>query len=1533
MNSRPCSSRLPSFLQSLFVLIWITTGTDVSWATAPEQEHYWWQDEMRQVAAALSMAESGSVARWPRMTVAAGAATLPLPLADSTVTCDGRLDEQAWLHATSFPVGPIFDRWADGPFELRVSVCRDRNRVYVAVDSPRSLAGLGAMTADAELFRLNGRPFRLGLPEVTTANVGMTDAGHHIVEWSAPITSQVKLTFPVEMIRRREGKLPSGLRHLGLDRVVSGGASRDYRKPSLWLEPITISLLPDGMAVQIQSELRRNESSEGGSGRQSSVDLRMRVTVGGEQEEATHQPMEVIASGGVVVPFHWQRKGTEKTYFLKGFCYRADAAAAVRSVRRTAQRLTPGSSASDLGASWQREVDRLEQLAGEISPLDVRSRSLYCQARRLRSDVHRTLLDAPLLLVKRHPYFAGHIYDDYYTWHPGGGIYVVENPSAPIDDHRVRPIIDGETNETLGNGVYRDPDLSWDGRRLVFAYRPNDQSVTSIYGINVDGSKLHRLTKSDEYSDITPAFLPDGRITFTSTRPRALVPCFNSGVDTLHTMNADGSSIHSVSVNNVNEFDPSVLADGRILYGRWEYVDKTALYMQSLWTMLPDGTMEEAWFGNNLARPTAILDARPVPGSSQVVASLTPHNGQAVGAIGMIDATKGKNSLRAISNFTPEYPVEMDQGLRSGPSDPWAISSDDVLISNNAIGAHAIIELVDRFGCRDLIACDPQISCYAPMLVRSRPTPPEVARRVTSDETGEFFLVDVYRGLTGVERGSIKRLRVLEETARTSGIPNGGRWWNQAFLVSWQGAYTVKNVLGTVPVHPDGSARFRVPAGRAVYFEALDAQGREVQRMRTFVQAAPGTTRSCVGCHEDKRTAPQLDHTPQALLVPAAELEAESWGSGYIDYASMIQPVLDRHCVSCHGGAEGIAAGIDLSGGWTWAFNISYETLIKHRLTGFLNCHNSSTHTSERLPPYTIGSGAAPLADTLMNRCKYLPGADRDLLFAWMDTNSNYYGTWDYSPHATCDAILKLRQPLTRMMSEAGCMNCHQDGFIGNDWVNLQKPEWSRILRAPLAAGEGLGVAFCRNRKARNGYPLVTQATQPPDVVKPGMQPEWDPSGEVRVSFRSTNDPHYQQILSAILGARAEALATPRIDMPGAEILPGLCRLQQPVNVPDHPAMLKATIDTEERVVLNWQLDAVTIGLEYEVYRGDRSRFSPEPGTYIGLTTAGRFVDCDAPAGEQHYALVAAFGDQRSQPVWATIVVPVPKAPEAPGKLTTESFPGRVRLSWSPPTGSVSRYDVYRTNDSGNTVCLTREPITSTVYNDARVEPGRRYDYQVRAVSRQGLESEPSPNALAEPRPFEHDPVFEMDLTNGPTGRCLDGTKVVAKLAGKARVVKNTIELGEAGWASFEHVPFFDISTPFSFECWVRIDRESQMPVLMCAGNYQHNGWFLQRFGSGWRWHLAPVSCDGGHPVVGEWTHLAGAYDGEMARLFQDGEQVAAVRCPTAPSPARSPLMLGQYSRRQSVYQVQGALGGVRLYQRILGAEEIAARFQKGPPE
>ena len=822
-------------------------------------------------------------------------------------------------------------------------------------------------------------------------------------------------------------------------------------------------------------------------------------------------------------------------------------------------------------SAYERDFDGLRR-ALDANAESIRERLAPLQD--LVRDIRLLKLDVPLLFVKRHPYFSPHIYDDYLTWHPGGGIYVIENPSAPMAQQIVRAVIDPQTKVTLGEGVYRDPDLSADGKRLLFAFKGEQDGSTSIYEIGLDGTGLRRLTNpihdcpiknppaglyGKGHHDVAPCYLPDGRIVFLSTRTGGLVLCFNNFIATLHTMNADGSDLKCISVNNVSEFDPTVLPDGRILFGRWEYVDKTALYMQSLWTVNPDGTQETALFKNNLAKPTAVLDARPVPDSDLIVASLTPHNGQSVGAIAMINPRVGKNNLAAIFNFTPEYPTEMDQGLARGPSDPWPLDEDSVLIANNAPlhGAHGVIELIDRFGFRSVIRREPGISCFSPTPVKPQPAPAVRQPLVQAGAPAKFFVHDIYQGLTGVNRGDVKQLRVLETTTRISGVPNGGRWWNQAFLVSWQGSYDVKNFLGVVPVEADGSACFEAPPGKALYFQALDKDHRLVQSMRTFVQAAPGVTRSCQGCHvPDDNAAPiPQDKAPLALQKPPAQIKPESWGKGFIDYPTMIQPVLDRNCVKCHGGEEGIAGGLDYSGGWTWAFSLSYETFLKNSLTGFLNCENGSVKTSEILPPRRHGSGAAPMAEQLIaghhNRLREMPQTDIDLLLAWMDGNCNYYGTWDYSEHATCDAILPLRDKLLAAMDQTGCLRCHQKE-IGNDWINLAAPEHSRVLRAPLAKDpRGLALSWCRDRTARPvHWPLITQKHQPPDVFRPAhlLQPKLE--GKAVTTFANPDAPAYRALLAIIQQGREEALKKPRVDMPGAVVTRGKCRELPPLTPP-----------------------------------------------------------------------------------------------------------------------------------------------------------------------------------------------------------------------------------------------------------------------------------------------------------------------------------------------------------------------------------------------
>jgi cytochrome c553 len=875
-------------------------------------------------------------------------------------------------------------------------------------------------------------------------------------------------------------------------------------------------------------------------------------------------------------------------------------------------------------------------------------------------------IDAPLLFVKRHSYTGIHIYDICYKWPPGGGgIYVIENPAAPREAWNVRAIIDETTPETLGHGVYSDPELSWDAKKLLFCFKGQPEGSTSIYEIGIDGTGLRRLTDPsptcESYHgnfggqhDLSPAYLPDGRIAFLSTRPSGLVPCNNTGVAILHVMDGDGGNIHPISVNNVNEFDPCPLPDGRLLFGRWEYVDKNALTIQSLWTINPDGTQETAFYANNMVFPEAVLDARPVPNSHLIVGTFAKHNSTPRGSIAMVDPYRGKNNPEAAYNFEhPDNPV-VDTG---NSCEPWPLSENVVLFSGRPAGAERnVIELMDRSGHRITVHSEPDICLHSPMLVKPRPVPAVVANVVDrSARTGRFFVQDIYQGLTGVERGEIKWLRVLEETSRTSPRTDGPNPYNQTFLLSSALAFSVKNFLGIVPVQPDGSAFFEVPAGRAIYLQALDQDKRLVQSMRTFVQAAPGVTRSCVGCHEHKYSATRSQKEfPAVLHQTPSSLEPESWGSGYLDYPSMVQPVLDRHCAECHGGAEGIAAGMDLTGGWTEHFNISYENLtnrsktqlIAHWIAG-IDCMNGTALWSCQIfPPRAHGSGAAPLADLLTSghdgRLTEMSTQERDLLLAWIDTNGLYHGTWNRTKSG-CSILgwAEMQGQLQAEMQAAGCLECHGEAgkltYFENDWVNLRTPEYSRLLRAPLAEDASeLGLAWCRQRRVTpdrqrihllwNGY---AHAVQPPaaftrhELVKP------DRSGTPAISFDSTEDPHYQRMLTIIQAMQAKVLADPRIDMPGAEVQPGECRFFVPPPIPEQPIKFTAHVNPDRSVHLTWEQSSNTIGLEFELHRSPSGIFEPTDQTLLVQTSLGSFTDPVPLSAPATYALLPATGSRR----------------------------------------------------------------------------------------------------------------------------------------------------------------------------------------------------------------------------------------------------------------------------------------------------------------
>jgi hypothetical protein len=260
-------------------------------------------------------------------------------------------------------------------------------------------------------------------------------------------------------------------------------------------------------------------------------------------------------------------------------------------------------------------------------------------------------------------------------------------------------------------------------------------------------------------------------------------------------------------------------------------------------------------------------------------------------------------------------------------------------------------------------------------------------------------MTDVYDHLGGVERGTIRYLRIMEQVPRPWAARRfwdlRGRHNQHTSLISPGPVLGLKVLHGIVPVRPDGSAYFTVPPDKNIYFQALDADFMEVQRMRTYVNFQPGEVRSCIGCHEPRRLAPA--YKPVAALRHAPSRPAAQPGETApraIHYPSDVQPVLDRHCVRCHSG-KSPKAKLDLSGELTTLFSRSYENILRRRLVNTFN-EGSDWGGIPASPPRSVGSHASRLVAHLRKGHQKIKLSREEWikLTTWVDANAQYYGTY-----------------------------------------------------------------------------------------------------------------------------------------------------------------------------------------------------------------------------------------------------------------------------------------------------------------------------------------------------------------------------------------------------------------------------------------------------------------------------------------------------------------------------------------------------------
>ena len=686
----------------------------------------------------------------------------------------------------------------------------------------------------------------------------------------------------------------------------------------------------------------------------------------------------------------------------------------------------------------------------------------------LQAEVSRAWLLAQgietLVFIKRLTYNANHYYTEYInsSWMPGGNLCLLD-----LKDGSTRDLLPDMTH-----GVFERFDVSFDAKHIVFAWKSRAREGYRIYEVNADGTGLRQIlaAPADEAelvrnynhgtNDMSPCYLPDGGIAFISTRCQYGTLCDspdNFTTTTLFRMDADGKNMRQLTTSALSESSPVMLEDGRLLYTRWEYVDKGAVSVKCLWTMRPDGSGSSEVYGNDIAVPPTLIFGRGIPGMpGKYVVVGAPHFPQmAVGTVIRLDMKKNIRTREPMTYLTPYTDIRSqggfsfrkpdglwyDDGHGRGPlfRDPYPLSERHVLVAHKPSGpeyrdpsAYGLY-LLDEQGGVLMLHRDPGISCWQPYPLRPRSTPPVLSAAtdpaLARKDLAHCVVADVYHGLTDVPRGTIKFIRVLEQRPR----PWTARRYYVGDLYDQQHAVITKDTHlglkvqhGVVPVEDDGSASFLVPANASIFLQVLDENYMAVQTERTFVNYMPGEMRSCIGCHETPHTVTQMTHasgTPQALLRPASmpgPQPGEQDGHRTLDYAQDVQPVWDKHCLKCHSGSQP-KGKLNLSGDMTELFNVSYESLIKERRAevGLLGLVVGENHPKignvEYLPARSLGShssvlvamlgkGKVKLADPkqaeraakLAEVHKNINLTPEELLKVtnWVDTNGQYYGSW-----------------------------------------------------------------------------------------------------------------------------------------------------------------------------------------------------------------------------------------------------------------------------------------------------------------------------------------------------------------------------------------------------------------------------------------------------------------------------------------------------------------------------------------------------------
>jgi hypothetical protein len=704
-------------------------------------------------------------------------------------------------------------------------------------------------------------------------------------------------------------------------------------------------------------------------------------------------------------------------------------------------------------------------------------------------------------------------------------------------------------------GAIRDPAVHYDGETIVFSYRKGDSLRYHLYTIKSDGSELTQLTRGD-FDDVEPCWLPNDDIIFASGRAQRWVPCFITESGNLFRVDAKGGNLRRVTMHVDHDLRPWVLPDGRICFTRWDYIDRQTMGTFHLWAANPDGANLQALKLSHDME--GWIDVKPVDAQHLVGIMGNKQHREHMGVPVLIDLGAGPEEPPRPRNYdwhtkapgrtnSPnEVPVAGVRDLRGcgkfffnygAPCFYWSELNRDPCPINDrwflVCASDGLYLVDDKEGRHEKILANDRLAIHEPVLLAPRDREPVIPDKVDpKSDTAQLIMLDFFAGrpksIKGIKREEVDRILVVES------LPAPIRTTNDPLQFGYGSIWNIKRQLGTFPVEKDGSAHVRIPAARTIHFIALDKQGRGLQRMAASFTMMPGETFACVGCHENRNTAPLSKRSvPIAASRPPSRLDLEGM-TEFIDYMRDVQPIWDRHCVKCHN-ADDMKGRISLAGDLGLSHPHSMATLVGLEHLSLVSCALATKGYS----PKEVSSFKSPLLDKLggSHHKAKLTGKEKQLLIRWIEIGGPYQtlaasdGTGFFCLNPSRIPGRKAIKPAIRTKIKTTmkkrCSRCHTGGggitallgkhkrvalkqakprritagaVAGNFLFNLTHPEKSLLFRAPLAKEAG-GLGYCQ-----------------------------DKTGKAVDVFASTDDPDYVALLASVRDVRKEMNA---LDLPG----------------------------------------------------------------------------------------------------------------------------------------------------------------------------------------------------------------------------------------------------------------------------------------------------------------------------------------------------------------------------------------------------------------